>query len=484
MGIAAMTTESTRTSLAPPDTAAGRMHRPLALGVLSGALALDIGSLNIVNPALPKIGAHFGLTDAQLQWTMTAYAIAFGGFLLLGGRLADVYGRRGVFAAGIALFTVAALGAALAPNLNLLIVARAVQGVGAALCGPSALALLTEIFPAGPARNRAFGVYAAVGAASGSAGFVLGGALTEYLGWRSVFLVAVAFGVIVLAGVKSALPAGVRHPQSLDLPGAAAVTAGMMLAVFGASDGSSSGWVRPAPVASLVAAVVLLVAFLLRESRVAQPLLPLSIFRAVPVRAGALAAFLQMTTAVGLQFFAPLYLQGILGYSPLRSGLAVLPLSLSAFGAARFAAGRLMSRYGQRPVLVAGLLLIGGGVALWADTGIGSSFWTQMMPGLIVMGVGIGITVPTMTASALTGVSQQRHGVAGAFNVTAQQMGAGIGVATLVVVADAAGSGTRAAQISGFHDAYITAAIGCLLGALVIAAARRWTGGAQTQETV
>lgn len=471
-----MTTESTTPAVVAADARPGPAHRPLALAVISGALALDIGSLNIVNPALPKIGEHFGLNESQLQWTMTAYAIAFGGFLLLGGRLADVYGRRGVFASGIALFTVAALGAALAPDLPLLIVARSVQGLGAALCGPAALALLTEVFPEGPARNRAFGVYAAVGAASGSAGFVLGGALVEWLGWQAVFFVAVVFGAIVLAGVRSALPPGVRHPQPLDLPGAAAVTAGMMLAVYGASEGSGSGWGRPAPVASLIAAAVLLIAFVLWESRARQPLLALSIFRSVPVRAGALAAFLQMTTAVGLQFFAPLYLQGILGYSPFRSGLALLPLSLSAFGTARFGAGRLLARYGQRTLLAVGLVLIGVGVALWADTGIGSDFWTTMMPGLIVMGVGIGITVPTMTGAALTGVEQRSHGVAGAFNVTAQQTGAGIGVAALVVVADVAGTSTHADQITGFHYAYLAAAAACAVGALAIASVRRWTG--------
>lgn len=478
-----MTTEFTgQQRLGEQEPGAGRGHRSLALAVLSGAVALDIGSLNIVNPALPQIGARFGLGDARLQWIMTAYAIAFGGFLLLGGRLADVYGRRSVFAAGVAVFIVAALGSGLAPNLVLMIVARAVQGIGAALCGPAALALLTEVFPVGPARNRAFGVYAAVGAASGSAGFVLGGALDEYLGWRWVFFVAVVFGVIVLAGVRPALPAGVRHRQSLDLLGAGLVTAGMMLAVYGASDGANYGWGRPAPAASLAVAVVLVAAFLLRESRIAQPLLPLPIFRSVPVRAGALAAFLQMTTAVGLQFFAPLYLQGILGYSPFHSGLAVLPLSLSAFATARFAAGRLISRYGLRPLLVTGLVLIGGGVALWAATGTGSGFWVSMLPGLIVMGAGIGITVPAMTASALTGVAPERHGVASAVNVTVQQIGAGIGVAALVVVAGAAGSGTHAAQVSGFHDAYFAAAAACLAGALVIASVRHRAGRSATRE--
>jgi EmrB/QacA subfamily drug resistance transporter len=466
-------TDHAPTLTAAEPAPAEQRRRAIALGVLSGALALDIGSLNIVNAALPKIGAHFGLNDTTLQWTMTAYAVAFAGFLLLGGRLADVLGRRAVFAWGIALFTVATLGAALAPTMTVLIVARAVQGVGAALCGPAALALLTEVFPRGAARDRAFGVYAAVGAASGSAGFVLGGALTQYLGWRSVFAVCAVFAVVVLAGVRAGLPAGTRDPQRLDLPGAAAVTAGLALAVFGVSRGPQAGWARPATVAPLALGAVLLAAFVLWERRAAQPLLPLSIFRATPVRAGTLAAFLQVTTAVGLQFFAPLYLQGTLGYSPFRSGLAVLPLSLAAFGTARFATGRLLSRHGQRPLLVAGLLLIAVGVTLWVGTGPSGGYWARMLPGLVVMGVGIGFTFPTMTAAALTGVAQQRHGVAGAVNVTAQQTGAGIGVAALVVIAAASGTGGTAA-LHGYHLAYATAGVACAVGALLIGLARGW----------
>jgi EmrB/QacA subfamily drug resistance transporter len=470
-------TEPARTADGHDPAPVRPTRRPLALGVLSGALALDIGGLNIVNAALPRIGTHLGLDDATLQWTMTAYAATFAGFLLLGGRLADVLGRRFVFTAGIALFTVAALGAALAPSVIVLIVARALQGVGAALCGPAALALLTEVFPERTARDRAFGVYAAVGAASGSAGFVLGGALTQFFGWRSVFVFCVVSGVAVLAAVHAALPAGVRNRQPIDLPGAAAVTAGLLLAVFGVSHGAQAGWNRAGTLLPLATAVVLLAAFVLWERRVSQPLLPFAIFRAAPVRAGALAAFLLTTAAIGLQFFAPLYLQGVLGYSPFRSGLAVLPLSLSVFVTAKFCTGRLLSRIEQRPLLVAGLVLIAIGVATWAWTSVGGDYWLRMLPGLVVMGVGIGVVFPTMTAAALTGVAQQRHGVAGAVNVTAQQAGASVGVAALVVAA-AGSTGTGAARLPGYHAAYLTAGVACALGALVIGLARRWNSDA------
>ncbi|GIG93007.1 MFS transporter [Plantactinospora endophytica] len=476
-----MITEPVNTPAACPAPIRER-RRPLALGVLSGALALDIGSLNVVNAALPGIGTHFGLEDATLQWTMTAYAVTFAGFLLFGGRLADVLGRRFVFTAGISLFTVAALGGALAPSATVLVVARALQGIGAALCGPAALALLTEIFSKGTARNRAFGVYAAVGAASGSGGFVLGGALTQLFGWRSVFMFSVVSGVAVLAAAKAALPAGVRRRQPLDLPGAATVTAGLLLAVFGISHGAQAGWNWADTMLPLAAAVVLLAAFVLWELRAPQPLLPIAIFRAAPVRASTLAAFLLTTAAIGLQFFAPLYLQGMLGYSPLQSGLAVLPLSLTVFVTATFCTGRLLSRVGQRPLLVAGLVLIAMGVATWAWTSASGDYWLRMLPGLVVMGIGIGVVFPTMTAAALTGVPQHQHGVAGAVNVTAQQIGAGVGVTALVVVAAVDTAGTGAALLPGYHAAYLTAGVACGLGALVIGLARGWNGGATTPQ--
>jgi EmrB/QacA subfamily drug resistance transporter len=453
-----------------------RQRQWLALCVLAGALALDIGSLNVINAALPGIGEYFRLDGSTLQWVMTAYAVTFGGFLLLGGRLADALGRRLVFATGVALFTFAALGGALAPDVGVLVVARAVQGVGAALCGPAALALLTEVFPEGAARDKAFGVYAAVGAASGSGGFVLGGALTQFFGWRSVFVFSVVFGAVVLVAIKTTLPAGVRHRHSLDLPGGVAVTSGLLLMVYGVGNGGGNGWGEIGTVTPLLAAAVLLGAFVVWERRTSQPLLPLSIFRAAPVRAGTLAAFLQYTAALGLQFFAPLYLQGVLGYSPFQSGLAVLPLSASVFLTANFFTGRLMSRLGQRPLLVAGLALIAVGIATWAWTPADGEYWWHMLPGLVVMGVGIGAVFPSMTAAALTGVPQHQHGVAGAVNVTAQQIGASVGVAALVAVSTSAPTSAGAAGLAGYHAAYIAAAVACLLGSLLIGFARRWGG--------
>ena len=459
------------------EPVAGSRQQGLALGVLAGALALDIGGLNLLNAALPEIGDRFDLGSGTLQWTMTSYAVTFAGFLLLSGRMADVIGRRRVFATGVALFTVAALAGAVAPNVQLLIAARAVQGVGAALSGPAALALLTEIFPAGPDRNRAFGVYAAVGAASGSGGLVLGGVLTEYFGWRSVFVLSVVFGGLVLLAVRSALPPSVRHDQGLDLPGAGMVTAGLLLAVFGVTRGGTAGWTDPTAAGPLAAAVLLLVGFVLWERRVTEPLLPLGIFRSAPVRAGSLTAFLQYTATLGLLFFAPLYLQNMLGYSPVQSALAVLPLSAAVFVTANFFTAGLLARHGQRPLLVTGLLLLAVGIGCWAWTSLDGSYWLPALPGVIITGIGVGFVFPSMTAAALTGIPQAEHGVAGAVNVVAQQIGSSIGVAVLVVVATSTATGDDdGGQLAGYHVAYLTAAVLCVLGALVIAFGPRWGG--------
>ncbi|WAL69488.1 MFS transporter [Amycolatopsis cynarae] len=439
----------------------------VALAVLTGSLGLDIGGLNVMNAALPAIGTRFSLDGTALQWVMTSYALGFAGFLLFGGRAADVFGRKPVFLAGIGLFAAAALAGALAPAQEVLIAARALQGLGAALSGPSALALIAEVFPAGPARARAFGAYAAVGAAAGSGGFVLGGVLTQALGWRSVLLLLAASGAVLAALSPSALPPGVRVRQPLDLLGAAAVTGALVLAVFGVTRAGQAGWHDPAAIAPSAVALPLFAFFVRRERRVRHPLLPLALFRSAAVRAGGIAAFLNHTTAVGLQFFAPLYFQSVLGYSPVASGFAVLPLSATIFLVTTFLTGRLLARTGPWPLLIAGLALLGAGIALWAATGPRSGYATAMLPGLVVMGLGTGLVFPAMTAAALTGVEPARHGIAGAVNVTAQQIGASVGVAVLVAV-----SATSTAVLPGYHRAYLTAAGACLLAAVGLGLSR------------
>ncbi|WP_336205250.1 MFS transporter [Nonomuraea sp. LPB2021202275-12-8] len=451
-------------------------RRGLALAVLAGALALDLSGLGVLNAALPVIEDQFGLDSATLQWAMTAYAVTFAGFLLFGGRVADVYGRRLVFAVGVVLFSAAALAGALAPDFSVLIVARAAQGVGAALSGPAALALLMECFPEGPVRNRALGIYAAVGAASFSGGMLLGGMLTQNFGWRSVLVFSAVFGVVVLGATRAGLPGGKGHRGSLDLPGVVSVTAGLVLMVFAASRGGETGWSETGTLGALAAAVISLVMFALWERRAREPLLPPVIFRVASVRAAALTAFLQYASSVGLLFFAPLYLQGMLGYSPLLSGLSVIPMSLTVFLTANFCTGRLLGKFGTRPLMISGLVLMGVGPLLWMWTPLDGTYWLHALPGFVLSGIGQGLAFPAMTSAALTGVDQRQHGVAGALNTIAQQIGASVGVAALVMIATAAAGEGQAGLLSGYHMAYLTAAAACLLGVLIIAITRPWNG--------
>lgn len=452
-------------------TSTAAQHRPgLALGVLAGALALDLSGLAVLNAALPSVGARFDLDEATLQWVMTAYSVTFAGFLLVGGRLADVFGRRRVFEAGIALFTAAALTGALAPNAAVLLGARAVQGVGASLSGPAALALLTQVFQAGPDRNRALSVYAAVGAAGFSGGMLLGGILTQYLGWRSVPWFSVALGLAVLTATRAGLPRGAGHRGTLDMPGAASGTLGLALLAVGVS------WDGPQAWSMVGGAVALLLFFVVHEHRTAQPLLPLGLFQITSVLAATVAAFLQYVGSVGLLFFAPLYLQGMLGYSPVESGLALMPMSLTVFLTAIFATGRLLARHSPRALMAVGLVLIGGGTALWLNTPHHGSYVQHVLPGLVISGIGQGLTFPAMTSAALTGVPPHRHAVAAAVNVVAQPIGASTGVAALASVA-----ATGNDQLAGYHMAYFSSAVACRIGAAAIGMTQRCRSRCFTQ---
>ncbi|MEU9593841.1 MFS transporter [Streptomyces sp. NPDC048219] len=467
-GAASSGTATADTASAAPDGPdPGRRHRG-ALILLSAALGLDVSGVAVINSALPAIGERFDASGTTLQWAMTAYAITFAGVLLLGGRAADIIGRRRIFALGIALFALASLQAALAPALPVLIAARALQGLGAALSGPASLAMLSQIFPEGPQRNRALAVYAATGASSFSAGLVGGGVLTDLFGWRAVFAVSVVLGVLVLLPVRVLLPGDTPRRSSLDLPGALLVTVGLALLVYGVTSGSDHGWTRAQTLLVLVLALAALVGFVFRERLTPDPLLPLQIFRSNPVKAATVTGAAYYTGVSGLLFFAPLYMQDMLGYSPFQSSLAVVPMGLIVIVSSQIT-GRFITPDHYRKLMAASLLLIGAGIALWSLTGQDGSYWTDMLPGIAVMSVGQGIGFGAMTSATLEGLPAHRHGVAGAVNVTAQQVGSSVGVAILVAVAAGTGSGgTTAGRLEGFHAGYLTGAVVCALGALFV----------------
>ncbi|QBD81813.1 MFS transporter [Ktedonosporobacter rubrisoli] len=455
------------TRIAPQTTVPRRW---LALVVVCAALALDMIGVGVINTATPSIKQAFELSESTLQWVVTSYALTFAGFLLLGGRLADVFGRRLIFLSGIAIFVVASLGAALAPTGAWLIVARALQGIGAAVSSPAALALIGELFPQGTERDRAFGIYSSVGASSFAFGLVLGGILTDIFGWRSIFLLSVILGLVVILGGRFVLPVDTGYVrQSLDLPGAVLVTAGLILAVYGVTQAHEYGWTNGLTLALLILAIALLGGFILRERLTAQPLLPLTLFQLPTVRTATLTGAVFFTAFNGLMFFGPLYLQGMLHYSAFTSGLAFVPMSLTVIIASNVA-GRLLARTGQRLMLIGGQLLIAAGVTLWAFIPLHGSYLFNMLPGILIMSVGQGLAFTAMTAASLTEVPTAQQGVAGGLNVTAQQVGSGLGVALLVALSTArtASLGSDAvATLSGYHWGLAAGALAALAGAVL-----------------
>lgn len=446
----------------------GRERKGLALIVLSIALALDVSGLGIVNPALPELGRRFDMSSTSLQWIVSSYAVAFAALLLFGGRAADVLGRRRIFSVGIGVFAVSSFGAAVAPDAIALIFARAGQGVGAALAGPASLALITYIFPEGEQRNRAFGVYASVGAVSFTAGLLLGGALTDVFGWRSVFVFTGVLAALTLLPIPRVLPVGGRAARSLDPVGVLTVAIALVLGVIGVNELSTSGrlWIG---VVATAAAVVVAVGFVVWERAADDPLLPLALFASKPVQNALLTAVVFFTAMTSVLFFAPIYMQSILGYSPLLSGLAGIPIGIVVVASSGIGS-RLLARIGPLRMMIVGLLLVAAGVGWWVRTPIHGHYWLDILPGILIMGLGQGMTYVSMTASSLTDVPDEQHGVAGGLNVTAQQLGSSVGVAVVVTIAAAATSSqTPAGYLAGYHAAYVAGSVVALAGAALLA---------------
>lgn len=330
----------------------GAARRQRALLLLCMAQFMLILDIAIVNVALPPIAEDLGFSPGNLQLVVTAYALTFGGLLLLGGRLSDLLGRRNAFVWGLGLFTLASLGCGLAPSAAFLVAARAMQGVGGALVAPAALSLLTSIFPEGEERNRALGLWSAVAATGGAAGLLIGGVLTDLAGWRSVFLVTVPLGAIVALASLRVLPEG--RPETgggrLDWAGAATATTGLVALVYGLGRGETEGFGEVSVVALLLSAVVLIAAFVVIELRVREPLVPFGLFRSPTLTGANLATLLLSAVIIGTNFFLTLYLQQVLSFSPLQTGLAFLPQTLAAAVASGVAA-RLVSRLGVRALL-------------------------------------------------------------------------------------------------------------------------------------
>ena len=426
---------------ASPGAMAGGGNRRLGLALLVIATAQLMVVLDgtIVNVALPHIQRALGFSGTGLEWVVNAYAITFGGLLLLGGRAGDILGRRRVFVFGLLLFSAASLLGGFATSQWWLLTARAVQGVGGAVIAPTALALISTNFPQGAERNRAFSVYAAMAGAGAAAGLVLGGLLTTYASWRWVFFVNVPIGILIAASAPRVLTESPRLPGRIDWAGAVTGCGGVALLVYGLSKAATgadgvSHWGDAQVVASLTAAVVLLVSFVLIEMRSSHPLLPMRVL-ADRNRAGALLIMLCIATGLfGVFFFLTLFIQTVLGYSPIRAGIAFLPFAVGVvIGSAL--ASPLVARIGPRPLISAGAAMVAGGMFWYSRLTEHAGYASHLLGPTLVSSFGLGLVFVPLALVALHKVAEQDSGVASSLLNTAQQVGGAIGLALLGTVA-------------------------------------------------
>ena len=443
-------------------------RRWLALIVLcSGSLMIVLDS-TIVNVALPSIRQDLGFSEASLAWVVNAYLLTFGGFLLLGGRLGDLFGQRRLFLIGIALFTVASLGCGLANTQHLLVAARTVQGLGGAVVSAVALSLVMTMFTEPGERAKAMGVFGFVAAGGGTLGVLLGGILTDTLDWHWIFIVNLPVGVAVFALCLVLLPGGggIATPERLDAAGAVTVTAALMLATYAIVNGNQTGWTSTQTIGLLAGAVALLAVFLGIEARVGAPLVPLGLFRLRNVATANVVAILWAAAMFAWFFLSALYLQLVLGYSPLRVGLAFLPTNLIMGAFSLGLSAKIVMRFGIRRPLAVGLSLSALGLALFARAPVDGSFVTDVLPSMILLGCGAGVSFNPLLMAAMNDVSPTEAGLASGVVNTAFMMGGALGLAVLASLAAShtqnlrgSGSGALAALNGGYHVAFLAGAV-------------------------
>ena len=464
-----MTATATPTAAAPTDRS-----RWLALYVLCAGMLMIVLDATIVNVALPSIQDDLGFSQSNLAWVVNAYLIAFGGLLLLAGRLGDLVGPRRVFLTGLTIFTVASVACALAQNGTMLVGARFIQGVGGALTSAVVLGMIVTMFPDPRDQAKALGVYGFVASAGGSIGLLAGGVLTDAISWHWIFLVnlpiavAVAFGTLRLVEDRSGL--GLR--AGADVPGAVLLTGGLMLGVYAILQVTEHGWGATRTLVLGAIAIGLLTAFVLRQARIANPLMPLRLFRSRDATGANIIMALVIVGMFGVFFLGALYLQQILGYDALEVGLAFLPSTVVMAGLSLGVAGRLAIRFGPQRLLAPSLLLIAAGLALFARAPVGGSFVEHVLPVTILLGIGTGLSTPAIMMLAMSGATPEDAGIASGLINTTCQVGGAIGLAVLATLAAdrssglASGGASEASALNGgFHLAYLVAA-----GLLVVAA--------------
>ncbi|MCW2962386.1 MAG: transporter [Thermoleophilia bacterium] len=436
----------TDTPSTPAPSSAPR-NGGLALAVICIAQLMVVLDATIVNVALPSIREDLGFSASSLTWVITAYSLAFGGLLLFGGRTGDLFGRRRMFMIGVAIFSGASLLGGFAQNEAWLIAARALQGAGGAIAAPTALALIVTTFPAGDARNKAFGVYAAMAASGGALGLLLGGILTDLASWHWTLFINAPIGLLVLWLAPRVLDESQGSGSKLDVPGALTATGGMASLVYGLSNAATHGWDATSTILSLGAAVTLLIAFVLIERRHSAPLMPMRILKDRN-RTGSYLIMLFLAGALfATFFFSSQYLQMVHGYSPFRTGAAFLPMPMTIMFMSLVVVRRAIPKIGVRPFLTAGPALAIGAMAVFATLDADSSY-LHFLAGLLLLGFGMGCSFVPLTMTAVNGVAGHETGLASALLNTGQQVGGAIGLAVLGTIATHADE-DRAAQLAG-----------------------------------
>ena len=448
-------------------------HRGLALGLILLAQLLVVIDVSIVTLALPAIQRGLGFSPAGLQWVISAYALAFGGFLLLGGRLADLLGRRRILIAGAGLFTAASLACGLAGSPAMLVAARAAEGLGAGMMAPAAMSLILAIFPEGAERNRALGALGAVSGAGGAIGVLAGGMLTTWLSWPSIFFVNLPVGALIVAAARPLLPESRASlaRRRFDVAGAVTVTGGLSVLVYAVVTAASHGWASAVTIGLLAGAAALIAAFVVIEARSAAPLLPLAFFGNRTVTAANLAGLLLGGLMFPMFVFLSLYMQQVLGYSAIKAGLAFLVIAGGLIASSGLAQS-LVTRVGARLVLTAGLLGLAVAQVLFARLPAAGHFTAGLLPGFAVVAAAMGLAFVGDVIASTAGVRPADAGLASGLINASQQIGGAIGLAVATSVAAArtaallrAGHPMTAALAAGFHEAFI------LTGALALAAA-------------
>ena len=433
----------------------------LALYMLCAGELMIVLDTTIVNVALPSIQGSLGFTDSALVWVVNAYMLTYGGFLLLGGRLGDLYGKRRLFLAGITLFTAASLICGVAGTQAVLVAARAIQGLGGAVVSAIALSLIMNIFTEAEDRAKAMGIYGFVCAGGGSLGVLFGGLLTSALSWHWVFLVNLPIGIAVYSFCLNLLKRDAPSaPGKLDVGGAATITLSLMLAVYGIVDGNQAGWTSPQTISLIGGAVVLLAAFLWIELRVSAPLMPLGLFKVKTVAAANILGVFWAAAMFAWFFLSALYMQTVLGYDPMQIGLAFLPSNLIMAAFSIWLSAKMVMRFGIRVPIVAGMLLSAAGLGLFALWPKDASFMLHVMPGMLLLGIGCGMALNPVMLAAMQDVAPEESGLASGVVNTSFMMGGALGLAILASLSERA----------GYHAAFAVAA----LCALVAAGAAAW----------